>query len=474
MKAPPRPGILLVAARELRWMRRDRLALFLAIGVPLIAFAILALTFSNAVIRDLNVSIVDADRTPTSRLYVQAIDTAPGVEVAQRSSTLTDAMHAIRSGNAIAAVYIPPKFERDLIDEKRPQIIVFYNRQFFTPGNNASSAISSAINAATAMLAPASHAKPTFQLGLLDPEEYVLTNPALNFVQFLLRAVMPMVLHVVIAIAAGYAVGSEFTRRGVRAWLRTAGGSPLAALVGKLAPLFAIFIVMMTVEAGIIHGVFYIPFRGSAVMMGAAACLLVIAYLSVGALFQLLVRNLAFGLSLTAIVCSPAFGYVGVGFPILGMNGFARFWGDLLPLRWYMEILVDQAARGLPPAVSAQPFATLGALAIAYFGLAWLRLRGITSAVPVRISKTSGGRVNLSRSRNWRRNGCRIPARSRRPGRFRHDCSCAHHLWSFLSATLSQSGASRHTHRGCGPRSDRAQPQPHSNPERGRGYQGRC
>ena len=53
MKAPARPGIILVATRELRWMRRDRLALFLAIGVPIIAFTILALIFSNAVIRNL-------------------------------------------------------------------------------------------------------------------------------------------------------------------------------------------------------------------------------------------------------------------------------------------------------------------------------------------------------------------------------------------------------------------------------------
>ncbi|MGA7325895.1 MAG: ABC transporter permease, partial [Rhodomicrobium sp.] len=385
MMAPARPGIVAVAVRELRWMRRDGLALFLAIGVPLIAFTILAFTFSNAVIRNLPVNIVDADRTATSRLYVQAVASAPGVRVAHRSDTLTSAMGEIRSGDAVAAVYIPPNFERDLVDKKRPQIVVFYNRQFLTPGNNASSSLSSAINATTDMLAPASHAKPIFKLGSLVPEEYVLSNPALNFVQFLLRAVMPMVLHVVIAISAGYAVGSEFTRRSMRAWLRTAGGSPLAALIGKLAPLFAIFIVMMAVEAGIIHGVFQIPFRGGAAMMGAAACLLVIAYLSVGALFQLLLRNLALGLSVTAIFCSPAFGFVGVGFPILGMNGFARFWGDLLPLRWYMEILFDQALRGLPPAVSALPFAILGALAIGYFGLAWLRLRGIATLAPVRV-----------------------------------------------------------------------------------------
>ena len=116
-------------------MRRDRLALFLSVVVPMIAFAVLALTFSNAVIRNLRVSIVDADRSATSLTYVQAIGSAPGVSVAERSGDMTGAMHAIRSGAAIAAIYIPQNFERDLIDRKRPQIVVLYNRQYFTPGN---------------------------------------------------------------------------------------------------------------------------------------------------------------------------------------------------------------------------------------------------------------------------------------------------------------------------------------------------
>ena len=382
MKRPRRPGFLLVAARELRWMRRDRLALLLAIGIPLIAFALLTWTFSNAVIRGLHVSIVDSDRSPTSRTYVQAIASAPGVSVAERSGDLTSAMHAIRSGDAIAAVYIPANFERDLVSRKRPQIVVFYNRQFFTPGNNASSSLSSAIAAATATLSSKSAAKtPTFVPGSLVVEQYVLTNPALNYAQFLLRAILPTILHVVTAISAGYAVGSEFSSRSRRAWLATAGGSPLAALVGKLTPLFGIFLLMMVVAAGIVHGVYAVPFRGDSIMMGAAACLLLIAYLALGALLQLLVRKLALGLSLTGIICSPAFGFAGVGFPTLAMNGFARSWGDLLPLRWYVEILFDQAVRGLPTTVSVQPFAALGALAFGLSALAWLRLRSIAHAI---------------------------------------------------------------------------------------------
>ena len=201
MRRPPRPGFLLVAAREWRWMRRDRLALFLALGVPIIAFTILALTFSNAVIRNLKVTVVDADRSPTSLTYVQAIASAPGVSVAERSGDMTSAMHAIRSGDAIAAIYIPENFERDLVAQKRPRIVDLYNRQYFTPGNSASAAISSAIAAATATLPRSSAGGESFAPGSLVVEQYVLTNPALNYAQFLLRAILPTVLHVVTAIA---------------------------------------------------------------------------------------------------------------------------------------------------------------------------------------------------------------------------------------------------------------------------------
>ena len=379
MRPPPHRGFLLVATRELRWMVRDRLALFLALGVPIIAFSILALTFSNVVIRNLKVSVVDADRSPTSLTYVQAIASAPGVSVAERSGDMTSAMHAVRSGDAIAAIYIPENFEHDLTARERPTIVVLYNRQYFTPGNTAAAAISNAIAAATATLPPSSPASSGYAPGSLVVEQYVLTNPALNYAQFLLRAILPTVLHVVTAIAAGYAVGSEFSRRSLPAWLRAAGGSPLTALVGKLAPLFAIFILMMVVNAGIIHGLFNIPFRGDSLLMGAAACLLLFAYLSLGSLFQLLTRNLALGMSLTALVCNPAFGFAGVGFPVLAMNGFAQFWGALLPLRWYIQILFDQAVRGLPASDSIQPFMILGALAMAFFALCWQRLSALAA-----------------------------------------------------------------------------------------------
>jgi len=75
---------------------------------------------------------------------------------------------------------------------------------------------------------------------------------------------------------------------------------------------------------------------------------------------------------------SPAFGYAGVGFPIFGMPAFAYGWSMILPLRWYMQILFDQAARGAPVANSAQAFSILAGLALLFLCLAWLRLTALS------------------------------------------------------------------------------------------------
>jgi len=401
MSGVRRAGIVDVAVREVIWIWHDRVAMLLVVGIPLIAFTLLAATFGNAVIRDLKVDVVDQDRSRTSETFVQAIGAAPGVNVAQRSDDLSGAMHAVRSGEAIAAVYLPVNLERDITSGRRPQVVVFFNKQFFTPGNVAAASLQAAIAAAVADLPP-KPAKPGFTPGVLRVEQYVLTNPALNYAQFLLRAILPTVLHVVVAIAAGYAVGSEFGARSMQAWIATAGGNLLVALVGKLAPYFAIFVLIMAAGLGIIHGVFEVPFRGDPILMGAAACLMVIAYLSLGAVLQLLARNLAFGLSLTGIVCSPAFGFAGVGFPVLAMGTFARAWGSILPLRWYIQILFDQAARGVPVRDSAEPFMMLGGLAILYFSLAWLRLRAVArQSIPKPADAPvpdEGGRLGIVRA----------------------------------------------------------------------------
>jgi ABC-2 type transport system permease protein len=374
--AAPKPGFLLVAKRECRWLLHDRAAVILIFGVPLFAFIVLTAVFSHPVIRGMGVVVVDQDRSETSRAFVEQVAASPGLSIVERAGDLASAARAIRSGEAIGAVYVPADFERDLKAERRPQVVAFYNQQYLTAAGVASSGLSESLAAAAKRAVVRAAPNPP-RIGGLVAETIVLINPQKNYAHFLLRALLPVVIHVIIALSAGYAVGSEFGRRSMRDWLACAGGNPIVALTGKLAPLFAIFFVMMLTVVLILEGLLGISFRGDVPMMVIAGSLLIIGYLALGALLQLIVGDLATGLGLTGIVVSPAFGYAGVGFPVLGMNAFAYAWGAMLPLRWYMAVLLGQAARGLPLYESARPFAALAALALLYLLLAFLRLHAL-------------------------------------------------------------------------------------------------
>ncbi|MEN3349356.1 MAG: type transport system permease protein [Bradyrhizobium sp.] len=412
MSLASKPGFWRVALREGRWLLHDRVALLLIFGVPLFAFVVLTTVFSQPVIRGLGVTIVDGDKSDSSRALVEYLAASPSLSIADRSGTLSTAVKDIRSGKAISAVYIPPNFERDINAQRRPQVVGFYNQQFLTAAGIASSGLNDALSAAARVAAPAASAAPApTSTGTLTAETIALVNPQKNYAQFLLRALLPTIIHVVITLAAGYSVGSEFRRRNAREWLDSAGGDPLVALAGKLAPLFVLFILIMLVQPLVLEGVLQIPFRGDLLLMIAAASLLIIAYMSLGALLQLLTGDLATGLGLAGLIASPAFGYAGVGFPTIAMNGFAQVWSAILPLRWYMAVLLGQAARGLPVAESARPFAALAALALVFAGLAWWRLASMKRkgwfeaarpAEPAESDRTAPG-IGGAFTAEWRR-----------------------------------------------------------------------
>ena len=68
---------------------------FLLFGVPVIAFGLLGLTFSAAVVRGLGVIVVDMDHSATSQLFVQTVAASPGITIVGRDNDLGAAARAM-------------------------------------------------------------------------------------------------------------------------------------------------------------------------------------------------------------------------------------------------------------------------------------------------------------------------------------------------------------------------------------------
>ena len=80
-------------------------------------------------------------------------------------------------------------------------------------------------------------------------------------------------------------------------------------------------------------------------------------------------------MSIGTLLTAPAFGFMGIGFPRLGMNAFAYGWGSILPGTWYLTARIDQTVRGTPLDLSWKPVLILLAFVGALTGLAVWRLQ---------------------------------------------------------------------------------------------------
>ena len=120
MTVGARPGFWRVARREAQWLAHDRVALILIFGVPLFAFVVLTIVFSQPVIRGLGVAIVDADRSDASRALAEYVAASPSLNIVDRASDLATAARDIRSGKAIGATSLTFVSEASLKNKKGP------------------------------------------------------------------------------------------------------------------------------------------------------------------------------------------------------------------------------------------------------------------------------------------------------------------------------------------------------------------
>ena len=65
-----------------------------------------------------------------------------------------------------------------------------------------------------------------------------------------------------------------------------------------------------------------------------------------GLAFVAVLSNLRFAMSVGAFYTSLGFSLAGMTFPNMGMPLFARFYSSLLPVRPYVNLLIDQAMKG--------------------------------------------------------------------------------------------------------------------------------
>lgn len=379
-----RPGFLTVFRREFDRFSRRPFLIFLTVILPLLLMASLAAVFSAGLATRLPIAVLDLDGTDLSRTIIRTVDATPDTAVARNVSDLTEGRQLILSGEVRGLLMLPRNLERDVFSGRRPEVVFFYNTQTMTTGNLVLRGVNSAVPAVAAgirlSLRTAEGEPIEAAQAALSPipvQVNPLFNPTLNYAHFLLAALLPSVLQVVIVTTMAYAIGLDVETSHRLRILRRLGGGLWPAMAGKVLPYTLVFLVVLGIADCVLFGALDMPLRGNRFVLVFAGILFILADQFIGILLALFLRPMASAISIGSLLMAPAFGFMGIGFPRVGMNAFAYHWGQMIPGTWYLMARIDQTIRGTPLYLSWKPIAVLLFMVLLLASLTALRLEVI-------------------------------------------------------------------------------------------------
>ncbi|UXT98650.1 ABC transporter permease [Agrobacterium tumefaciens] len=382
------PGFVLVFLREAAQFRKQPFLLFLTVVMPLILMGLLAAVFSQGLATRLPIAVLNLDGSDLSRTIVRTVDATPDAAVVANVSDLTEGRHLILSGKVHGLLMIPKDLERDVFAGRRPEVVFFYNTQTMTTGNLTLRGVNAALASVegniklslrTSRGQPIDIARSS--LAPIPVQVNPLFNPTQNYTHFLLAALLPTILQIIIVTVTAYSIGRDAETEHRFRILRRLGGGIWPAMFGKLAPYTLVFLFVLGIADAVLFLVFELPLRGERVLLLGAGILFILANQFLGALLALILRPMATAVSIGTLLTAPAFGFMGIGFPRIGMNAFAYYWGDALPGTWYLIARIDQTIRGAPFDLSVRPLAILLFMVILLACLTALRLGAIRKKV---------------------------------------------------------------------------------------------
>ena len=328
-----------IVRKEIQHILRDRSTFILVLLTPLAMLFVFAYGMTVD-IKHVPVAILDYDRSPTSRVFVQRVTEGKDLDVYAHVNSLDDVDRLLMHGKIKAALVIKPTFEHDLlslhgmplqvvIDGTEPKSGTFVVRQV---GGRAEEYISEQIARQTGAFGVSLD---SFQP--IDLRVRSLYNPDLKPRVDMIPGMISMMLGFP-AVSVALALSREREHGTLEQLLVTPVGR-VEILLGKIIPYVIVGllnVIVMPVVAGI---TFHIPFNGNFLLFFFLSAIFLFAILALGIVIGVFMRTQPAALALSfLLIFFPGFFMTGIFFPIASMPAMMRMEAMGLPGTHYAII----------------------------------------------------------------------------------------------------------------------------------------
>ncbi|MGL6054815.1 MAG: ABC transporter permease, partial [Vibrio metschnikovii] len=190
-------------------LRHDHWLLSCLTWVPIALAALLWWIFSQGILHNLPIGVVDLSHSQLSRQMVRQLDATSTLSVTRHYQSASEAKQALISSDIYAYVVIPTQFDKSIYRGEQPQVSTFYNSQYILIGRLINSAVLQAQGTFNAQLDGARTLAKGDQtllsaLGQAVPVRTQVTplfNKNNHYAQFLVSAAVPALWQIFIVVA---------------------------------------------------------------------------------------------------------------------------------------------------------------------------------------------------------------------------------------------------------------------------------
>ncbi|HEX4171517.1 MAG TPA: ABC transporter permease [Acetobacteraceae bacterium] len=338
--------LLAVLRKEWVQMRRDRATVGLTVMLPLIQLFLFGYAI-NANPRHLPTGLITAEHSTYERTLVAALQNTGYFDV-KAFATEAAADEALRRGDVMFVLNIPPDFSRRVDRGEQPQVLMDADATDPTAIANATAAVV-ALNATVLNrdLPVAMRLQPT------EPPFQIVLHARYNPEQITALNIVPGLIGLILTVSTLVMTSLAITREremGTMENLLAMPVRPIEVMLGKIIPYVGLAYVQTALILVFSVVVFDVPVRGSIPLLLLALGVFIACNLAMGFTFSTLAQTQMQAQQLSQFGLLPSIMLSGFMFPFQGMPTWARWVGEAVPLTHALRICrgVLLKGNGLP------------------------------------------------------------------------------------------------------------------------------
>ncbi|MFM8394370.1 MAG: ABC transporter permease [Acidobacteriota bacterium] len=335
-------GTIPVLRKEAIHIRRDPMALFVTVLIPIIQMFTIGFAIDTNV-RDTRTTLFDGAQTQESRRLVDRFVNSDDFLIVSQVESERALNDEIVAGRASVGIHIPTDYSRRLLSGQTASFLVLVD-------GSDSSVASQSLNVANAIALRESLERSvpvtaTSQTLPVEARPKILFNPDSRSANFLIPGMLAVLIQIMTVMLTALAIVRE-RERGTLEQLYMTPVRPLGLMIGKIVPYAVVAYAELSIMFFFMRWVFLIPINGSLLLLLLLVIPFLITMLGLGLLISTRAQSqqeamqAAFGTMLPSIFLS---GYI---FPIDTMPLFFRGISAILPTTYLIEIFRGIILRG--------------------------------------------------------------------------------------------------------------------------------